>query len=149
MTASNFEQMLKRSAAEVLESMCFVSVCENLESPAFFDPHWIAVKLHFAGQSSGDFGICSPLSTSRTLASNFLGEEDADMTDAKAMEVLCELSNMMCGSFLSEMAGESVFDLSHPESDPAPTAEKTASQSLQLDEGHLYVWMNLEAAHEC
>jgi chemotaxis protein CheY-P-specific phosphatase CheC len=149
MAAPDFNQMLMQSAAEVLESMCFTGVSGNLEAPTFFDPHWVAVKLHFSGQPSGYFGLCSPLSTSRTLASNFLGEDDASINDARAMEVLCELSNMMCGSFLSQMGSSNVFDLSQPESDPVPAAESTARQSLQLDDGHICVWMNLENPHEC
>ncbi len=117
-------------------------------SPRFLDPHWLAVKLHFSGQPSGHFGLCSPLSTSRTLASNFLGEDDAGISDARAMEVLFELSNMMCGAFLGQMGSDSLFDLSPPQPDPAPAAESTARQSLQLDEGHICVWMNLENDHE-
>lgn len=148
MQTSSFDLLLISAATEVLESMCFMSVAERCENQASADVEWIAAKLHFHGPSSGDFGIRAPLGTARIIASNFLGEDEAGINPAQIVEVLCELANMICGSFLNRFESKGVYDLSPPTLDTLVAQPQTnaAGQTLQLDEGILQVWLDLEPA---
>ncbi len=69
------------------------------------------------------------------------------MDPSRTGEVLSELSNMICGSFLVRLGGDGVYDLSPPERDCQEDqllASHTAVRNLQLDEGPLCIWMDLE-----
>ena len=156
MQTSNFDPLLTSAAAEVLESMCFISVAEHCEEPATADAKWVAAKLHFQGPFSGDFGLCAPLGTAQIIASNFLGEDESGIDPSQIVEVLCELANMICGSFLSRFESKGVYDLSPPVLDDlsppvfdtlsAQPQARATCQTLQLDEGIVRVWLNLEIA---
>lgn len=140
---------MTNAAEEVLNSMFFIGVESSLETcgeAAGTDESWIAAKVEFQGPRPGSFGISAPLPTARLLASNFLGQDEAELENAQAMEVLCELSNMVCGAFLSTLGGEGVYDLSHPTGDSlSATARPGAiSRFLQLDEGQMQVWLQME-----
>jgi hypothetical protein len=60
-------------------------------------------------------------------------------------DVFCELSNMICGAFLSRLGDESVYDLSQPVRDEAaaPAGKGVVCRWLQLDEGQLRVWLRM------
>jgi hypothetical protein len=81
----------------------------------------------------------------RTLAANFLGQDEAEIHDAQMEDVFCELSNMICGAFLSRLGDESVYDLSQPVRDEAaaPAGKGVVCRWLQLDEGQLRVWLRM------
>jgi CheY-specific phosphatase CheX len=146
MQTNEFDPLLANATAEVLETMCFMSVIEGAQETLAPGQDWVAAKLAFRGPSTGEFGLHAPLSTARVLAANFLGEEEAQIDPQQAAEVVCEISNMICGSFLSRLGGGQVYDLSHPANDPLPAQAQayTALQMLSLDEGLLQVWLNLE-----
>lgn len=146
MEPTDFHPLLASATAEVLESMCFMSADENCSEPIAEDETWIAAKLHFRGPSSGDFGLRTPLGTARTIASNFLGEDESDLNTFQVIEVLCELSNMICGALLGRLGSDGVYDLSHPERDLGLVRQEanSACRTLQLDGGALSVWLNLE-----
>jgi CheY-specific phosphatase CheX len=133
------------SADEVLNSMFFVGVESNGDESAIAGDEWMAARVAFRGARSGAFGIGAPLTTARTLAANFLGQDESEIQDAQMEEVFCELSNMICGAFLSRLGDESVYDLSHPVRDDAasPAGEGVVSRWLQLDEGQLRVWLRM------
>jgi CheY-specific phosphatase CheX len=147
MQAIDLDPLLMSAATEVLESMCFINVVTSSDESVTEDGAWISARLHFQGPSSGYFGLRTPLGTARIIASNFLGEDEVDLNTLQVIEVLCELSNMICGSFLSRLESNGVYDLSHPVRDLAlvqPSAD-TVCQVLQLNEGALCVWLNTES----
>ncbi|MGH9586200.1 MAG: chemotaxis protein CheX [Acidobacteriaceae bacterium] len=146
MGPTDFQSLMTSSADEVLNSMFFVGVESNGDESAAAAEEWIAARMTFRGPLSGAFGIGAPLRTARTLAANFLGQDEAEIQDAQMQEVFCELSNMICGSFLSRLGNESVYDLSHPVCDDAasPAEEGVVCRWLQLDEGQLRVWLRME-----
>jgi CheY-specific phosphatase CheX len=146
MQGIDFDPLLVSAATEVLESMCFISVVESSDGSVTEDETWIAARLQFQGPSSGDFGLRTPLGTARIIASNFLGEDEVDLNTSQVIEVLCELSNMICGSFLNRLGSKGAYDLSHPVRDlilTQPPAD-AACQVLQLNEGVLCVWLSME-----
>ena len=142
----DFQSLMTSSTDEVLNSMFFVGVEGSGDEPAMAESEWIGVRVTFRGPRSGVFGIGAPLPTARTLAANFLGQEEAEMQDAQMEEVFCELSNMICGAFLSRLDGDSVYDLSHPGREDAVSQadEGVVCKWLQLDEGQLRVWVKME-----
>lgn len=146
MEPTDFQSLMASAADEVLNSMFFVGVEGHGDESASAGEEWIATRMTFRGPRSGAFGIGAPLRTARTLAANFLGQDEAEIEDAQMQEVFCELSNMICGSFLSRLGNESVYELSHPERDDAasPDEEGVVCRWLQLDEGQLRVWLKME-----
>jgi CheY-specific phosphatase CheX len=146
MQAIDIDPLIVQAIAEVLESMCFMGMVGNLDETVNPDCSWISAKLSFKGPFSGELGVRAPLATLQTLASNFLGEDEACIDSSQVTEFLGELSNMICGSILGRLGNEGVYDLSHPKNDlrEAHLQAITTSQTLQLDEGTLHVWINLE-----
>jgi len=138
------EQMLYDSATEVFETMFFSAVLG--EGPAEMgEGPWVSAALLFHGNPSGRFGVRLHADTGRKIAATFLGLEEEDVTEAKVGEVLCELSNMLCGSVLSRLEPETRFALSGPELNPADAdglGEGYAThRSLEVEEGVLMLWL--------
>jgi chemotaxis protein CheY-P-specific phosphatase CheC len=136
---------LQPAFTEVLETMFFTSVLEVLDSgempagiPAIFS------RLNFHGVPSGEFEIAISQDAARILAAGFLGEDEQEFPDAKAGEVVCELANMLCGSFLSLIGSRSTFELSHPELVGIPMEAPIASAAFELPEGRLAVAIRFE-----
>jgi len=146
MEPTDFQSLMTSSADEVLNSMFFVGVESNADECAAAGEAWMAARVTFRGPRSGAFGIGAPLPTAKTLAANFLGQDEAEIQDAQMEEVFCELSNMICGAFLSRLGGDNVYDLSHPVRDDAVSqaGEGVVCRWLQLDEGQLRVWVRME-----
>ena len=84
----------------------------------------------------------------RGLAANFLGEDEADLADADVGEVVGELANMLCGSVVSRMEGNSHFVLTHPEpwAKIATEEEDMLVTELVTDGGVITTWVIVEGA---
>ena len=143
MQTTELEPLLTTAASDVLESMCFVGVLgPGTELP---DENWLWTRLDFSGSGTGSFGISASQAAGKLIASNFLGQETAEVSLEQMEEVLCELSNMICGSFLSRYRPADLFDLSHPVRDPQGHTSSTAiSQTLEIEEGSLHIWLELD-----
>jgi hypothetical protein len=150
MESTKYDASLEGAASEVLESMCFMTVAGSLDAPVSVEDDWVRVKLHFDGQHSGDFGVCAPYLTARTIAGNFLADDEADTDISRICEVFGELTNMICGTFLIHLGGDIPYDLSPPKCDSTAVQlqSHTASRNLQLDDGSLCVWLDLGAPDE-
>jgi CheY-specific phosphatase CheX len=105
-------------------------LCEVLEKQAFLFPdktpadalpkqagNMLFAHIKFSGSvAKGELGFYAPEDMCREIAANFLGVDD-DATEAatQAADALKEILNMVCGNFLTALAGGSViFDLSVP-----------------------------------
>ncbi len=146
MRRNELESVLVETAGAVLESMFFTTIHDSSDWPNETATPQISARLNFHGETSGSFGVRTPVETGRAITSNFLGIGAESITEAQIGEVVCELANMLCGSALSRLEGYSRFDLSHPELDPPGTlcpAEVTSSRLLQIDEGNLAVWLSI------
>jgi CheY-specific phosphatase CheX len=150
MQANDFNPWLESAVTEVLESMCFVATNGHAEddSDASWQPNWICGKLDFKGLPSGSFGIAVPPGTGLAVAANFLGEEEHTISELQAKEVICELTNMMCGTLLAHLEPKRTFTLSSPVChalirDSSAPADRIA-HTFALDEGYLHAWLELK-----
>ena len=131
------------AAQSVLETMFFVSP-EGTAEPAYpQEVPLLGVGLTFSGEWSGTFELQTPITSARTLAEGFVGTLDpSEVEGDKTTEVICELANMVCGSTLTRLAGDKIFDLGSPHLVSLPPlprvaapADSTATRALDLGFG--------------
>ena len=146
------ELPLTEAASDVLESMCFLSLAGIVDEPVKAGDDAIVCRLEFYGESQGYFGLAASVNTAGVIAENFLGQPVDELSRIQIEEVLCELSNMICGSFLSRIRKDAIFDLTHPRctADTAQTFERFSEnavvQTLDLDDGRrLYLWLEFNS----
>jgi hypothetical protein len=139
MQLSNFDQLVNASASEVLETMFFTGVLGDADSlPA----DALTTRLNFRGIPSGSFGVSLSRDSSRQIAAGFLAEDEHEISQDRVDEVVCELTNMLCGSILSKIESEGSFELSHPELAPLP-GNPEYSRNFEIENGTLGVWLTL------
>ena len=148
MTVGDLDQLLLDAAAEVLETMFFTSLAEEGEpAPPMTEP-CVCARLSFSGARSGRLGVRVPLETAREIAANFLGLEGQELTEARVNDVICELTNMVCGLVLGRAHGDGLFELSRPEigsrESGCPRGQAAASRTLALEAGAIEVWLEWE-----
>ena len=143
--SDQLQQIFIESASEVLETMFFVGALgESSEPPVAAD--LVSAELIFNGAPSGRFGVQMPPLTAKLIASNFLGKEAEDITEAEPGQVTGELANMICGSVLSRVEASARFELLHPvilppgQGSPHPGA---INSILELEEGVMVLWMSI------
>ena len=148
MQASDFIPLVSVCCAEVLESMYFTTVLEAFSHPGQNQapkPDEIAFCLRFQGEVHGSFGISIDAAMARTLAANFLGEEEETLTDLEVAEVVGELTNMLCGSIVSRVEGTSKFALTHPEPFIHEAAElDILTTDFETDSGIVHTWIAID-----
>jgi CheY-specific phosphatase CheX len=150
MQAIELKPFMESAVAEVLESMCFISSeGEATDEQGGDRPDWIRGELKFAGVPGGTFGIAVPPSTAALMAANFLGEDEVDLTDEQTVEVVCELTNMVCGTLLAQMDSRQAFTLSTPRHVLPGTESPVKSDRIEgtyaTDEGLIHTWLELQA----
>jgi len=144
---TELKPIMELAVAEVLEAMCFISSeGESPEAAGQYPPDWICGELDFAGNLSGSFGIAVPPATGATIAANFLGEDECDLSEEQTMEVICELTNMVAGTLLANLDSRSAFTLSPPR--PGHSAARAAGDgrtgcTVALDEGLIATWLEI------
>jgi CheY-specific phosphatase CheX len=113
---------LEDSVAEVLEKMFFIrTLGEAPGAPREPAPHGAAppkpemvARLAFEGDLSGWLALRVTSSAARSIAADFLGEEEPALSEQQIAEVVCELANMICGSALSRVESGAAFRLAAP-----------------------------------
>jgi CheY-specific phosphatase CheX len=110
---ASLQQALKESTADVLEKMFLVRCLGALQAPAP-DPEMVA-HLTFEGEPSGSLTLRVPSGAARSVAADFLGEQEPALSEQQISEVLCELANMICGSVLSRVESNTTFRLASPQ----------------------------------
>jgi len=149
MLASDFTPLVAECCAEVLDAMYFTTVLETTHESgceSIRPNNGYSFCLRFQGDIHGTFGLDIGASMARTLASNFLGEDEESITQADLEEVVGELANMLCGSIVSRVEGTSKFVLSHPEpvtllNGPNNPAQDVLVSILATDNGELQTWI--------
>ena len=105
--------------AEVLEKMFFIRAFEEpLEEPESPRRN-IAVQLAFDGDPSGSLTLRTTSAAARSIAADFLGEDESELSERQVEEVVSELANMICGAVLSRVESRAVFRLGSPRILPA------------------------------
>ena len=75
----------------------------------------IEARLGFAGQWPGEFRLGITPEAARGIAAGFLGVEDeTEVSESQIGDVVCEVTNMVCGSALSRLGADMAFDLEPP-----------------------------------
>ena len=139
------QNRLQEALNEVLESMCFLSSEDASSDKQQEAERWVGRRLDFRGPRDGCFGLRTPLPTARVIASNFLGEEPEDIADDQVGEVIGEVANMVCGTFLASIDSHQAFDLTTPRPDDQrdPASLNRIAHTYALDEGELVVWLEI------
>ncbi len=138
-------EALGDAAQSVLETMFFM-VAEGEAEPVFpAETKLIRTSMTFTGWWNGTFEMRTAVNCARTIAESFVGM-DEDMSPTGVSDVMCELANMVCGSTLSHLAQDRIFDLSAPSTGPAAECEMTAVRGLMFGDGLITFAMAIEAA---
>src|SRR5713226_6268740 len=115
MFEDSVRQLLSESGRHTLETMFFTTpdgVSSETKRPA---GELIAASLTFAGAPPGRFGAILSEPVARAITANFLGAEDETaLAPAQLGDVVAELTNIICGSVLSELEANANFDISTP-----------------------------------
>lgn len=143
---------LQESVDEVLEKMFFVRSFGDAQDTAG-EQEFIA-RLSFVGEPSGWLVLCVTDQAARSVASDFLGEDDGDLSEHQIGEVICELANMICGSVLSRVERNASFHLAAPQlvpvgsqcfGNPVVGGEATATTHfVEIGNGRLKVLFQTE-----
>ena len=149
MNVIDLSPFMEGAVTEVLEAMCFTSA-EGLATAeeAQLETELIWGELDFMGDVSGTFGIGVTLATAATIAANFLGEEEAGLTQRETSEVICELTNMVCGTLLAQVNSKNIFTLSSPRpgSSGVPAAHhERIHRTYSIDNGYIHAWLEMRA----
>ncbi|MGO9259869.1 MAG: chemotaxis protein CheX [Bryobacteraceae bacterium] len=113
MIETALSEALREAVDEVLEKMFFVQ-SEGQAAPDRPPEELVAARVDFEGSPSGTLSLRVTLPAAHRMAADFLGEEASELPATRTTEVVCELANMICGSVLSRVEGETAFRLSAP-----------------------------------
>jgi CheY-specific phosphatase CheX len=103
---------LRECAAQVLETMFFISPAEEEPPEEVLPPAHYRARVCFRGDRDGVFSVRVPECMARAVASNFLADDELPVE--KVEEVVREFANMLCGSTLSAIAPHATFSLDTP-----------------------------------
>ena len=157
MKASEFAELVPVCCGEVLDAMYFTTVMDTTHPKELAETgeseetaggaEEYAFSLSFKGDICGRFGLQVGSAMGRSLAANFLGEEESDLSTVEVGEVIGELANMLCGAVVSKVEGKSKFVLSHPEA--MQTLPKLAGvdalvSRFETDGGMMTTWVVVE-----
>jgi len=134
---------MAESLDEVLEKMFFVRSLGELDKAA--DGPALTAHLDFEGDPRGSLTLRVTAAAARSVAADFLGADESELSEKQVGEVVCELANMICGSVLSRVESSAVFQLAAPRIVP-PSEEIAGNLSntrycVQLSNGRLSVEM--------
>jgi len=149
MNESALRTALAESLDDVLEKMFFI---RSLGEPGDYTPEpAVTAHLTFEGDPPGWLTLRVTAAAARSVAADFLGEEELDLSEGQIGEVVCELANMICGSVLSRVESNTAFRLAAPrivasaENLPA-AAHVAATHTAEIDNGAISVIFNTETA---
>ena len=121
---------LDAAIREVLERMFFRETAEATDPAAAAGADAVAVRLAFEGEPPGWLRLRVAAALARSLAADFLGMDEAQVFPGQVESVMCELANMICGSLLSQLEGDSAFRLCPPSTEPPEPLDNEAGQAL-------------------
>jgi len=138
MLTAEVDRALSRCTGRVLETMCYADPLPitGLEE----GQPLLHAELHFHGTYSGVFHLDITRQAGRSLASTFLGSEE-DPPEEQLGSVICELTNMICGSLLSALDAHADIHLDAPAlvSEDAPQSGEVLSKAFEIDQGQVAV----------
>jgi len=148
MIKQDFDQLLSGVVKAVLETMFFTTPLVPCEPET--SNNALEARLNFHGFPSGTLSVRLSEASARTLGAGFLGKDEEALEDIQVRQVVCELSNMLCGSLVSKLESDRRFDLDSPELIPfesndvnGPEAPLVTQQSFGIENGILTVTLHL------
>jgi CheY-specific phosphatase CheX len=112
---AEFHRALADSVEEVLYKMFFIeALAEPAPAPAGAPADELSAALRFEGRPSGGLKLAVSRPAARSIAADFLAEDESVLDGRQVAEVICELANMICGAMLSRVESEETFRLSAP-----------------------------------
>jgi CheY-specific phosphatase CheX len=145
------ERALSECTEEVLEQMFFVQPVEEpvpQKSPEAVDSSHFSVDVGFSGEPSGRLLLRISKPAARSIAADFLAEDEAVLSEQQVGEVVCELANIICGSVLTRVESRTSFRLGSPRllfQVPEPEIRPAAVRSLDLWNGNITIAMTTES----
>jgi CheY-specific phosphatase CheX len=113
LTQTELHKALTEAVEEALEKMFFVPGLGELDPEAAPEAD-LCVRVEFEGDPRGRMTLRVTAASAHTIAADFLGEDEADLAEARVHEVVCELTNMICGAVLSRVESAEDFHLATP-----------------------------------
>jgi len=138
------ETVLAQCTEAVLEQMFFVRA---LNGPLPAPDSVLIVEVPFEGDPCGRLALRVTAPAARSIAADFLGEEECVLSEQQVGEVMCELANIICGSVLSRVESDTTFRLgsSRLTSDSEVFhSENAALHSVALDNGAILIAFDVE-----
>ncbi len=150
MTEQSLAEALESSMADVLEKMFFIRSLGEPEGTAA-EPDVVA-RVRFEGDPPGSFTLRVTRSSASSIAADFLGADDSEVSEPEVADVICELANMICGSVLSRVESNSTFRLASPRlvladavnGPPGPALSASAVHAVGVSGGALVASIETE-----
>jgi CheY-specific phosphatase CheX len=145
----NLDAALRESVAQALEEMFFVYDIDEAEPGARASGPELIARVDFKGEPSGSLTLRAGLDSARSLAADFLGEEEHAVSAGQTADVFTELANIVCGAVLTRTESYCSFHLSpprilsSPEGDLQP--EHDVEYAVSLPNGPLAAFLKTEA----
>lgn len=126
-------RLLSETAHEALGTMFFAEPDTISSSAARPGGDLVSCSLTFRGAPCGRFNALVSAPLAHSLAANFFGvEADCHLAPGQVLEMIGELTNIICGAVLSELECSSNFDLSTP----APVVIPANEPGPDFNTGH-------------
>jgi len=140
----DFGSLLAPAAAAVLETMFFSELLGPGEPDGAGERSAeLEARVRFSGEVSGVLGVSVSEQSARSLAASFLGEAEEELTSQQVCQVVCELSNMLCGWILTKIQSQRCFDLGTPElidsTCEQPPGSPAVEQTFAVERGTLTI----------
>jgi CheY-specific phosphatase CheX len=113
--AARVEHCLRESVEEVLETMFFLTVEQEVEWAEVCEKEHLFAEMDFQGAAEGRLELAVSADLAPMLAGGFFGKDESELSEAEVRGVVCELANMLCGSVLSRLESGSLFALGAPQ----------------------------------
>jgi len=141
MSEHKLEPLLAPAVNDVLETMFFSEALGPSEHQSSVSD--LEAQVAFLGETSGHVGVRISEPSARYLAASFLGEFEDSLSETQIAQVVCELTNMLCGCIVSKIASQGCFALEPPCLCPTQTDRTTnisaIQQSFAIEQGTLTV----------
>ncbi len=161
MFEGGFNAALREAVAQALEEMFFVTDLEECDPGGYSQEPMLRARVDFTGAPSGWLTLRASFTLARSLAADFLGEDEDAIGNSQVTEVFAELANIVCGAVLTRTESACTFRLSSPhvfspgessnsiEGSSAQSAGQQAEYAVALSDGSLAVLLRTEVLECC
>ncbi|MBV9508286.1 MAG: chemotaxis protein CheX [Acidobacteriia bacterium] len=125
------KEVLAECTEEALEQMFFVRPLSEPAAPHSAESPHVVAELNFQGEPSGSFSLSVSPAAARSIAADFLAEEENILSKEQVEEVICELANIICGSVLTRLESRITFRLASPQIVKAAQPWETGQALIQ------------------